>query len=130
MLTAQSDLFGHVPDEPAPQRRSRTSNNPLSRNSAATATGRRINDLLRSYLRAMSDHSASAQADALRAAELMVAAEEARTKLLAGDGDATIAVRLENLAARAVRKLGIEQQERRRKKTLVDYARERAGQAA
>lgn len=128
----QVDLFGHVPDDPVPTRRSRVSNDPFSRNNAGTARGRRVNDLLRSFLRAMSKRgNCLAQADALRAAELTVAAEEARAKLLAGEGDANGVVRLENLAARAVRKLGLDQQQSQRpKKTLRDYAREKAGQAA
>jgi hypothetical protein len=105
--TAQNDLFGHVPDDPVPTRRARVTNDPLSRNSQSTATGRRVADLYRSYLRAMPDRSCIGQADALRAAELTVAAEEARARLLAGSGDPNAVVRIENLAARAVRKLGL-----------------------
>jgi hypothetical protein len=128
---ATSDLFGHVPGDPPATRRSRITNNPLSRNSTATATGRRVNDLFLSYLRAMTDRSCTGQADALRAAELMVAAEEARARLLAGNGDADGVVRIENLAARAVRKLGLDRQQGQKpKKTLADYAREKAGASA
>ena len=47
------------------------------------------------------------QANALRAAELTTAAEVARGKLLSGIGDADQVVKLENMAARAVRALGI-----------------------
>lgn len=124
-IAAPVDLFGYVPDEPVPARRSRVSNDPFTRNNAGTARGRRVNDLLRSYLRAMSNRSnCFAQADALRAAELMVAAEEARAKLLAGDGDADAVVRLENLAARAVRKLGLDQQQQAKpRRTFAEYAR-------
>src|ERR1700733_1666666 len=103
-----SDLFGHVPDEPPATRRSKTTNDPMSRVSQSTATGRRVADLFRSYLRAMTDRSCIAQADVLRAAELVVAAEDARAKLLAGNGDAVAVVRLENLAGRAIRKLGLD----------------------
>lgn len=63
----------------------------------------------------MTDRSCVAQADALRAAELMVAAEEARAKLLAGEGDANAVVRMENRAARAARKLGVYQQSGKQK---------------
>ena len=48
-----------------------------------------------------------ARAQALAAAELMAAAENVRLKLLAGQGDVEQIVRLENLANRAVRRLGI-----------------------
>jgi hypothetical protein len=129
-VTMTVDLFGHVPDEPVPARRSRISNNPLGRNNAGTARGRRVNDLLRSYLRAMNNRSCFAQADALRAAELMVAAEEVRAKLLAGEGDASAVVRLENLAARAVRKLGLDQQQAKPRRTFAQYAREKAARKA
>jgi hypothetical protein len=122
-----ADLFGHVPDDPIPTRRSRTTNDPLSRNSQATAAGRRVADLFRSFLRAMADRGCIAQADALRAAELTVAAEDARARLLAGAGDADELVRIENLAARAVRKLGLDQQRAAKpKKTLADHLRQKA----
>jgi hypothetical protein len=98
----------HNVDLPSRQRARRT-NDPfaggLSKN---TAAGRRINDLLRSFMRAMGDPADTiAQANALRAAELTVAAETARAKLLAGDGDIDAVVRIEGMAARSVRALGI-----------------------
>jgi len=130
-VTLQVDLFGEVPDEPVPMRRSRVSNNPLCRNNSGTARGRRVNDLLRSYLRAMSNRSnCFAQADALRAAELTVAAEEVRADLLAGNGDANAVVRLENLAARAVRKLGLDPEQAKPRRTFADYAREKGARKA
>jgi hypothetical protein len=43
----------------------------------------------------------------LAASELLVAAENARAALLAGRGDVDQVVRIENLAARAVRRLGL-----------------------
>lgn len=94
---------------PVPRHRSRTTNNPLAvRASHRTAQGRRIRDLYRSYLKAMGDPTEPRlQADALAAAELKVAAEIERAKLLAGQGDADAPVRVENLAARAERKLGL-----------------------
>jgi hypothetical protein len=50
---------------------------------------------------------AVAQANVLAAAELTVAAETARVQLLAGKADVDQLVKLENLAARAIRRLGI-----------------------
>ncbi len=96
--------------EPARQLRARRTNDPfaggLSKN---TAAGRRVNDLLRSFMRAVDDPGDTiTQANALRAAELTVAAECARGRLLAGDGDSDAIVRLENMAARAVRALGLD----------------------
>jgi hypothetical protein len=95
--------------EPRRQLRSVRTNNPfaggLSKN---TSAGRRVADLLRSFLRAMGDPSdAVLQSNALRAAELTVAAETARAKLLAGDGEIDAVVRIEGMAARSVRGLGI-----------------------
>jgi hypothetical protein len=116
MLMRQGDMFGHVPDDPGPMRRARATNRPLSRVRQSTAAGRRVADLFRSYLDGMIDRSCVAQADALRAAELVVAAEEARTKLFAGNGDANGVVRMENLAARAVRKLAAYQQQSAKQK--------------
>jgi hypothetical protein len=95
--------------EPAHRLRARRTNDPfaggLSKN---TAAGRRVADLLRSFMRAMGDPGDTiAQANALRAAELTVAAETARAKLLAGDGDIDAVVRIEGMAARSVKALGI-----------------------
>ncbi len=60
------------------------------------------------YLAALGNPSdAIVQANALTAAELKVSAETARKLLLEGNGDADALVRLENLAHRAERKLGI-----------------------
>jgi hypothetical protein len=95
--------------EPAKKLRSRLTNNPhAGRTSRNTARGRRIADLTRSFLRAMGEPTdAVLQAGALAAAELLVASEEARAQLLAGAGDVDQVVRLQNLAERAARKLGI-----------------------
>lgn len=104
---------GRVRTEPAAKQRARRTNNPnnggVSKN---TAAGRRVADLLRAFLRAMGNpDEVVQQANALRAAELTVAAEAARAKLLAGDGDADQVVRLEGMAARAVRALGLGKRE-------------------
>jgi len=93
--------------EPSPFLRSRRTNNAFAGLSKNTTTGRRVADLLRSFLRSMGDPTdAVLQANALRAAELTVAAEVARAALLAGTGDADKVVRLEGMAARAVKALG------------------------
>jgi hypothetical protein len=102
-----------VTAEPAPTRRAKTSNNPLSRINGNTRRGRRFSDLLRSYLRAMGNPvEANRQADAIAAAELKCAAEDLRARLLAGPNaglaDVEQIIRLENAADRAVRKLRIE----------------------
>jgi hypothetical protein len=66
--------------------RARATNDPLhGRASRNTAQGRRIGDLFDAYLRAMGNPAdALTQANALAAAELKVATEDARAKLLAG----------------------------------------------
>jgi hypothetical protein len=98
------------PPAGAPSRcRSRTTNAPVkSRHNLNSAPGRRVSDLYRAALAAMGNPiDAVSQANALAAAELKVAAENERAKLLAGAGNADALVRVENLAARAERKLGI-----------------------
>lgn len=94
----------------------------LSRNSAI---GRRVADLLRGFLRAMGDPTDIVQqANALRAAELTVAAESARAKLLAGEGDIDAVARLEGVAARAVRALHLKTPAARNAEpTLADILR-------
>jgi hypothetical protein len=95
-------------DARAPRQRSAVTNGPMRRTSGNTAAGRRVRDLYRAFLQHMTNPADTiAQANALNAAELTVAAENARTKLLAGQGDIEQIVRLENLANRAVRRLGI-----------------------
>jgi hypothetical protein len=95
--------------EPIMTRRAKTTNDPISaRASLNTSQGRRVADLYRSYQRALGDPTdAVAQANVLAAAELTVAAEMARVELLAGKADVDQLVKLENLAARAIRRLGI-----------------------
>jgi hypothetical protein len=102
--------------EPLPTRRAKITNNPMSvRASLNTSQGRRVADLYRSYLRAMGDPAGTvAQANVLAAAELAVAAEMARVDLLAGKADVDQLVKLENLAARATKRLGIKPGRRRR----------------
>ena len=113
--------------EPSRLLRSRRTNDPFSGLSRNTAAGRRVADLLRAFLKAMRDPvDVVLQANALRAAELTVAAESARGRLLAGDGDSDAVVRLEGMAARSVRALGIDPK-RQGSDELdpLDYAAER-----
>jgi hypothetical protein len=127
------NLFGELPPPPHPVRRSRITNDPTSRANQDTAAGRRLADMIRGFLAEMGNpRSPVAQADAIRAAELTVAAENARAKLLKGDGDGNAVVRLENLATRAVRKLGLADRQNAAKSTssVADYMREKAAQKA
>jgi hypothetical protein len=82
------------------QQCSATTNDPLStRTDRNTAAGRRIADLYRAYIAAMGGPTDTIlQANALAAAELKVAAEDVRKRMLGGGGDADQLVRLENLA--------------------------------
>jgi hypothetical protein len=94
------------------RQRSATTNGPMRRISGNTAAGRRLRDLYGAFLQHMSNPAGTiAQANALNAAELTVAAENARAELLAGVGDIEQIVRLENLANRAVRRLGLRRTE-------------------
>ena len=89
--------------------RAALTNDPLrARANGRTPQGRRIRDLFRAYSAAMGSPSDPAtQAAILAAAELMVAAERARAEFLADGGDIEQLIRLENLAARATRRLGV-----------------------
>jgi hypothetical protein len=121
---------GHALTEPLPKQRSRRTNNPnhggVSRNSAA---GRRVRDLLHAFLKAMGDpDDVVLQANALRAAELMTAAEIARHKLLSGIGDADQVLRLEGAAGRAVRALNINRKREPAGPILADYLKQRYGE--
>jgi hypothetical protein len=71
-----------------------------------TTQGRRIRSLFRAYMARLKPGDPLHQAAAMRAAELVVSAEEMRARLLAGDTSAEEAVtRLENAARRAERDL-------------------------
>jgi hypothetical protein len=107
---------------------SRTTNRPLKgRVNRRTAKGRRIADVYHAYLAALGNPTdAIMQANVLTAAELKVAAEEARKRLLDGNGDADALVRLENLAHRAEGKLGIKPKPREAGPTLAQYLAARA----
>ena|ERR1035438_9966579 len=103
----------HAAEALAPRQRSATTNGPMRRVSGNTAAGRRLRDLYHAFLQHMSNPADTiAQASALNAAELTVATENARAELLAGRGDVEQIVRLENLANRAVGRLGLRRTER------------------
>jgi hypothetical protein len=94
---------------------SKATNDPLHRANGNTSQGRRVRDLYQAFMEDMGNPTgALAQANCLTAAELKTAAEVARAAFLAGTGDAEQLIRLENLAARAKRKLGIRSRARRR----------------
>jgi hypothetical protein len=100
--SARNRLFG----------RAKLTNSPLRvRAHGWTAHGRRLRDLYLDYWAKIGNPTDPAtQALCLAASELVVAAEAARARLLAGEGDAALldqVIRLENLSARAVRRLGI-----------------------
>jgi hypothetical protein len=61
------------------------------------------------------------QAAILAAVELVVAAERARAKFLADGGDIEQLIRLENLAARATRRLGVKPTSTSRPPTLAEH---------
>jgi hypothetical protein len=91
--------------------RAKSTNDPLHSHDGNTSRGRRIRDLYEAYLEAMGNPTDPLpQANAIAAAELKTAAEECRAAMLAGTGDSgqlEQLIRLENLAGRAERKLGI-----------------------
>jgi hypothetical protein len=98
-------------------------NDPLRvRADGRTPQGRRIRDLFRAWHIGMGQPSdPTVQALVLTAAELTVAAETARAALLAGTGDIDAVVRLENLASRSVRKLGIKPGAHPKPPTIREY---------
>jgi hypothetical protein len=117
----------------SPRLRARVTNDPLSgRASRHSAQGRRIGDLFDAFIAAMGNTTdALAQANALAAAEMFVAAEGARAKLLAG-GDVEIeqVVKLQGAAARAERKLGIKPAVKPAGPSLAEYLAELAAKDA
>ena len=76
-----------------------------SRAPRATARGRRIRNLFRAYMAKLTPGDPLHQAAAMRAAELSVAAEDARARLLIDPSAEEAAVRLDNTARRAVEEL-------------------------
>jgi hypothetical protein len=70
------------------------------------------------------------QASILAAAELKVAAEDARKRTLDGAGDADALVRIENLAHRAERKLRIKPANKPSGPSLAEHLARRAAERA
>jgi hypothetical protein len=114
--------------------RAALTNNPLrARADGRTPDGRRIRDLFRSYLAALGNPSDPAtQAAVLAAAELIVAAEAARARLLADGSGADIdqVVRLENLAGRALKRLAIKPGAGPKPPSLAEHLANRAAERA
>jgi hypothetical protein len=114
--------------------RSQITNNPLrARTDRNTARGRRVADLYLAYMAALGSQAANntlIQANVIAAAELRVACEDARTKVLegGGGGDADQLVRLENLTHRAERKLGLDHHKPKSAPSLQSYLAELAKQ--
>jgi hypothetical protein len=124
----QADMFPGSDREPHRMRRSCVTNNAVAQANQATAAGRRVADLYRAFMREMGNPAcAIRQSEALAAAELTEAAEAARVRLRAGNGDADEVVRLGGEARRAVRRLGIDRQSGGKpKQTLADYVRRKS----
>lgn len=100
----------HASQSPAARRlrRAKVTNNPMVRTNGNTAEGKRTRDLFHAFMAETGKPDSDVfRAAALAAAELTVAAESMRSKVLAGAGDVEQLVRIENLASRAVRRLGI-----------------------
>jgi hypothetical protein len=112
-------VFGRRP----PQRVVRSSL-PAAENLHRTARGRRVADLYIAFMEALGDPASTLiQANVIAAAELRVACEDARKRMFdSGSADADQLVRLENLAHRAERKLGLERRARQPAvPTLAEY---------
>jgi hypothetical protein len=95
----------------SPTQRARRSNDPFADINTKTARGRRLADLTRAYLQALSNPpEIERQAEVIATAELQVLAEEARALALKAVGHADLdqVIRLQGAADRAVRKLGLD----------------------
>jgi hypothetical protein len=97
---------------PSPANRSAATNRPASRWNLRTTNGRRCRDLYRGYLIQLGNPiDAPTVALVVAAAEAIVLAEVARQECLAGMNglNAELMIRCENSAARALRRLGLNQ---------------------
>jgi hypothetical protein len=111
-------------DEPQSKRRSRRTNNVFADLDLNSSRGRRVADLVRSYLKALGDpYDAGRQAAVIQAAELQVLAEEARTAALREPetADLDALVRIQGAADRALRRLGIKPGGHQKPETLAEY---------
>lgn len=104
--------------------------------SGRTAEGRRIRDLVESYVTSLGGHAGLSDtqlADVRRAAELKVLAERARAQALQQPGvvDLTALVKLEGAADRAVRRLGLKPgAQTQKQQSLADYVAQKQRQSA
>jgi len=102
------DLFGCADVIVPACQRSRITNDPARRHRGTTADGRRVRDLFLSFMSALGNpQNANLQANCLKAARLVVAAEIAGARIIEASGDLNEMVRIENAADRAVRRLGL-----------------------
>ena len=96
-----------------------------------TSAGRRRRDLIAGFVAALGGAGAVTaiqQAAVVRVAELMAAAETLRRRALAGETvDMAALIKLENVAARSVRELGITETERDPTPNLRVYLAKREG---
>ena len=110
----QPDMFGFRDVDLPPAQRSRVTNDPTSRHRGTTADARRVKDLFLSYLGRLGHPvDAATQAAVFAAADLAVTAEKTRAKVLAGGDDRSALnelVRVQNMADRALRRLGLSTQ--------------------
>jgi len=118
--TALRSAFDELPK----RLRARRTNDPCAGLGRNTATGRRIADLVRSYLRALGNPTdIGRQAEVIAAAEMQVLAEEARAAALREPekADLDAIVRIQGAADRALRRLGIKPSTGSHVPTLADY---------
>jgi hypothetical protein len=111
-MEAQAPIEHHAVKQRPSNYRSRLTSKPqLPAVSQCTALGKRLRDLANAYAERLGGWpalSVSTAADVKRATELKVAAEVARADMLNGvPTDMLALVRLEGVAARAVRQLGL-----------------------
>jgi hypothetical protein len=113
---------------------SATTNNPVrARTNGRSAEGRRVRDLYKSFSATLGNpQDVGTQALVLAAAELVTAAERARRDHLDGRLALTEVVRVENLAARALRRIKLDKPAETPRKSFIDklVEREAAARAA
>jgi hypothetical protein len=110
--------------EPPRGQRAKRTNNALAGVNMNTARGRRVADLVRSYLKALGNpDDVGRQAEIITAAELQVLAEEGRAAALQSPktGDLDCIVRIQGAADRALRRLGIKPGAAQKPPTLKEY---------
>jgi len=110
---------------------SATTNNPVrARTNGRSAEGRRVRDLFRSFAEKLGNsNDVGTQAMILAAAELVTAAERARRDHLDGRLALTEVVRVENLAARALRRIKLDKPAETPRKGFAEKLAEREAAA-